>query len=279
MSFLPLDGSILQTDMIKLSAYETHRNLLGGIIRLTDWSGQVFLDEGGHYHPLAGVKISLLSYDGVTLHTVITEGDGRYFFGALLPEDYYISVWLPGSYLLVHPDDNAVRPPTIIHAEYSGSGISDVQTLIMGEDRHDLDIIAVQSGGLGDKAWLDENANGLQDTGERPVSGVVVEILRNSVVIAEAVSNDTGYYMINNIYPGIYDVRVTFPEGLRPTAKRTDIPILASVLDAGGGNTVVISNVEILSGVIDRNFDLGFLLTDKDKLPHAVKEIPIQKWK
>ena len=29
---------------------------------------------------------------------------------------------------------------------------------------------------LGDKVWLDANENGIQDTGERGVSGVIVEV-------------------------------------------------------------------------------------------------------
>lgn len=273
------DGTIGMRD-IDLFADEWRGDLIGGLLRLTEWGGQVFMDQGGTYIPLSGAQVELISQSGRQSQTAMTGEDGQYLFASLLPDDYMVSVKLPSGYLLVSPHDNsAQRPQTLIKADNSGMGTSDVMGLVMGQDVYDLNIAAVRPGSIGDKVWLDENGNGLQETGERPIEGVTVEIIRDGRTIAQAVSNAAGFYFIKDIYPSVYDVRITFPSGLAPTVRRTDIPLLASVMDGAEGTIAWVKNVEIQSGVINRDFDLGFVLTDKKHVPDAVKEIQKQTWR
>ena len=83
--------------------------------------------------------------------------------------------------------------------------------------------------GFGDYTWVDANANGLQDAGEQPIAGVLVELLDvNGVPVLDgdgnaitALTDATGHYFIDELDPGTYRVRFTPPAGYSLTYTRT----------------------------------------------------------
>ncbi|MEG3438447.1 SdrD B-like domain-containing protein, partial [Pannus brasiliensis CCIBt3594] len=68
---------------------------------------------------------------------------------------------------------------------------------------------------LGDRVWLDTNANGIQDAGESGIAGVSVQLLGSDG--ASAISTTTtgadGSYLFSNLTPGTYYVRFIQPDG------------------------------------------------------------------
>jgi hypothetical protein len=46
--------------------------------------------------------------------------------------------------------------------------------------------------------WKDLNGNGLQDPIEPPIAGVTIQLIKNNVVIATAISNNRGNYLFSN---------------------------------------------------------------------------------
>jgi len=274
-----LDEGVIGANNIKIRSDSAYDGLIAGLIQSTSLGGFVLAESGDQHIAVPDLVINLLSENGIVSQTVMTDEDGGYIFEGVMPGKYYLSTGLPDGYLLVDFDDNTQeRLQTVIRAENSGKGRSEEIDVLMGINRYDLDIIAVQPGGLGDKAWFDENGNGLQDTGERPISGVLIEVIKDNRVIKSTQTNASGYYLIEDIYPGVYDIRVTIPIGLLPTVRRMDIPLLVSVLSDAQDGIAVVRNTEIPSGVINRNFDFGFILENKNFVPDAIVEITRQVW-
>ena len=74
---------------------------------------------------------------------------------------------------------------------------------------------------LGDRVWLDSNANGLQDAGEPPILGAVVHLSDTAGNrLASASVSFLGHYMFFSVCPGDYVLEVdesSLPAGLVPT--------------------------------------------------------------
>lgn len=65
-------------------------------------------------------------------------------------------------------------------------------------------------GTLGDRVWLDENANGIQEPSEVGIPGVRLNLIQNGQVFRSTVTEpgESGYYIFNNLEPGTYTVDV-----------------------------------------------------------------------
>ena len=140
---------------------------------------------------------------------------------------------------------------------------SDVITLLMSRDLRSMDVGVVLPGSLGDKVWLDANANGLQETDEGGIPGVKIELMRGENVVAETVSDQYGFYRFLDVYPATYTLRVTAPGEVKPTQQRTDIPMIVSVLGEDGTS----APVQVTSDKVNRNADLGFVLVKEGAYP------------
>ncbi|MBK7880039.1 MAG: SdrD B-like domain-containing protein [Saprospiraceae bacterium] len=51
---------------------------------------------------------------------------------------------------------------------------------------------------IGNYVWKDLNGNGIQDPIEPPIAGVTIQLVKNNVVIASAISNKRGNYLFSN---------------------------------------------------------------------------------
>lgn len=61
---------------------------------------------------------------------------------------------------------------------------------------------------LGDFVWHDKNVDGIQNAAEPGISGVIVELLKNSGVIATDTTDSNGKYEFTNLANGTYEVRI-----------------------------------------------------------------------
>lgn len=68
---------------------------------------------------------------------------------------------------------------------------------------------------IGDYVWFDGNGNALQDQGEEPAPGVVVNLFdTNGSMIATTVTDANGYYSFTDLQPSTeYLVEIITPEG------------------------------------------------------------------
>jgi DNA-directed RNA polymerase II subunit RPB1 len=66
---------------------------------------------------------------------------------------------------------------------------------------------------IGDYVWIDSNANGVQDGGEKPLSGVGVTLLdSHGAVVATTTTDSRGRYAFDNLSAGTYQVRFTLTD-------------------------------------------------------------------
>ncbi|MBQ8537986.1 MAG: carboxypeptidase regulatory-like domain-containing protein, partial [Clostridia bacterium] len=275
------DGELVEP-AFGLSAGEYKEGLSAGIVQYTVLEGMAWQDEAGTAMALPGTAVNLVNEDGMVVGSMTTGEDGAYRFDSVLPGDYEIQVALPDGYLLVNDQDDRVTSGlmmSIIQEEAGATGVSYPIHVIMGAHESGLDIGAVKPGMLGDKAWLDENGNGLQDTTEAAMPGITVRLIKDGLMIHEAVTDIYGYYLFDNVYPSVYDVEILWHEELIPTQKRTDLVLLGSQLEESDETSQIITGVEIRSNVKNFNFDLGFALRDEGVKPEAMKPAPTQVWK
>ncbi|MCW5614305.1 MAG: hypothetical protein KIT32_04230 [Rhodocyclaceae bacterium] len=92
-----------------------------------------------------------------------TDASGNYFFD-VEPGTYSIAVTAPAGFVVTGQNlggneatDSDIDPAT---------GMSDTVTVAAGETNLDLDAGIYETASLGDRVWVDSNANGVQDAGE-----------------------------------------------------------------------------------------------------------------
>ncbi len=125
---------------------------------------------------------------------------------------------------------------------------------------------------LGDRAWSDTDADGIQDAGESGLSGVTVELYDNDSCSGSATATMTtdssGNYSFDNLAPGTYSLKFVLPSGyvFSPANQGTDDSV-DSDADTSTGCTGAIT---LSAGQNDTSWDAGMyqptpvLLIDKD---------------
>lgn len=81
----------------------------------------------------------------------------------------------------------------------------------------DVELIGSLPGNaLGGRAWLDANANGMQEADETPLAGLTVQIFRGSQKIEETKTDADGRYYFTGLASALaYEIRVALHAGLR----------------------------------------------------------------
>lgn len=251
------------------------------ILRYAAMSGRVWsMDQS--LKGVNGRTVTLFDANGTQLAQTQTDETGAYRFVSLKPGRYTISCDLPdASYLFARTLDAQVTP-SIITRDTSvienDVGRSALLNLAMGEDKTDCHIGIGAMGKLGDTAWLDENANGLQDKGEKGLPGVVVNLYQYGEKVAETITDGYGHYLFTGLFPGKYTVEVVMPEEVKTTAPRTDYPMVSSVLPESEETTVRAENIIVPSGSRNLNCDFGFVLRKEGKYPASLDNLPQTNW-
>ncbi len=273
-------GTMVLTGLA-LTEEEAVTGIQGGVRQYTSIAGKVWADEQGTAAPLMGTQVSLYKNSDLQtpIQTVVTGEDGTYLFTKLMPGECRISAVLPQGYLFVKPNDARLHSGEAVSIITDiAAGWGDAFQLKMGQDQAGLDIGAVQTGMLGDFAWLDENGNGLQDAGEPGIPGLNVALIQDGQQAAEAVTDEYGYYLFDNVYPMLSQVQVTMYAELTPATQRTDYPVLVSALAGYQGTVANTGEVMVTSGGRNFDCDLGFVLKEGSKRPDAILPPPEQKW-
>ncbi len=203
---------------------------------------------------MAGVTVKLLDGNGVVINTQTTDANGNYLFTQLAPGDYAVQLVAPAGYTITGLDrgGNDVKDSDI--DPITGRSIN--TTLTAGENDLSWDAGLYQKAAIGDRVWLDCDADGIQDVNEVGVAGVVVKLLDAAGnVIASTTTDYQGNYLFSNLTPGDYAVQVVAPNGYGITAKDQGIDDgLDSDIDATTGKTVITT---LTSGESDMSWDAG----------------------
>ncbi|NPV60565.1 MAG: hypothetical protein HPY75_13020 [Actinobacteria bacterium] len=171
--------------------------------RLSSIYGFKWLDaDGDGIHSedepaVAGVKL-ILQAEGV-LEERVTDSEGRYSFEGLLDGQYLVKEEVPEGHYATGPVE---------------VGIS----LAAGEDRR-IDFINAPLAAVYGAKWLDTNANGVYDDGEKGLEGVTIRLLDGEdELIATLTSAADGSFRFDGLRAGAYRVEEVVPEGYVATS-------------------------------------------------------------
>lgn len=171
--------------------------------------------------------------DDVLVGTTTTDINGYYVFNNLTPGGKYFVVATPPTGYTTSPTggttDITKDNNFAANTNYSGKSVSGLYTLpstgVVSDMTIDLGLYnsASNLGSLGDKVWIDANANGLQDSGEPGVQGVTVSLLNgsgtpvNNPVTGQpyvVMTDINGYYKFVDLPAGTYQVKFSnLPSG------------------------------------------------------------------
>ncbi len=191
----------------------------------TSLGDRVFLDANANglqdagESGVAGATVALLAA-GSVIATTATDANGNYLFSGLTPGDYQVRFFAPTGFGFTAA--NAGSDDSIDSDADPTTGLSQILSLAAGENNPTVDAGLVQLpppvASLGDRVFLDANANGLQDAGESGVAGATVALLAAGSVIATTATDANGNYLFSGLTPGDYQVQFFAPTGFGFTA-------------------------------------------------------------
>jgi len=176
---------------------------------------------------VAGVTVVLADQNGNTLAQSVTDANGMYHFMKLLGGNYQISVMVDPTVWTFSPANQGIDPNRDSNAvllPLPGVGSTGVYALPYQTDDTEVDFGIYRLNCLGRLVWNDLNADGLHDVGEPGLANVNVSLyvggqlqLNNGSessfvggsLLAQTVTNATGYYQFCQLPQGLYSVQVT----------------------------------------------------------------------
>lgn len=217
------------------------------------------LDRSGRQDPgeppVAGVSVQLLTVDGDVLASTVSSATGRFAFDDLPGGTYAVRfAGLPsGSRLTVpasgndpaadsDPDYTGATPPFTLGVDepnVRASTAADGVRAAYIQAGIDAGITPVRYA-IGERVWLDLNADGGQQPDE-PAAAATVSLLQGTRVVASTTTDPQGGYWFTGLEPGQYRVRFEPGKHRRFTARNaTSDPVHDSDAQPGTGVTSVI---------------------------------------
>jgi len=148
-----------------------------------------------------------------TGHKPNTPSDDGYWSFCVIPGNYYIEIPLP-PYGLVQ------AVPNVGNDEYADSDLDDTFgfgttssfSLLSGEDKMDIAAGFYNMATMGDRVWLDEDYNGIQDIGEPGVEGVTVTAYTiNNIQMGSVQTDDNGNFNIDYLRKDAHYLKIEAP--------------------------------------------------------------------
>jgi protocatechuate 3,4-dioxygenase beta subunit len=173
----------------------------------SDGNGNGIQDSG---EPgMAGLTVTLTK-GGSPVTTALTGANGAYLFSGLQPGCYEVSVGTPAG---TTPSPTGAGTPA---TDSNGSPAQNV-CLTTANGFEDLTIdfgfVPPPTGRIGDFVWSDTNGNGVQDSGELGIPGVMVTLTQGGLVVGTKTTDANGAYFFTDLSAGCYEVTVTAPTG------------------------------------------------------------------
>jgi hypothetical protein len=216
-----------KTTAISIVGGEYNPNIWAGIIpqNTSAIGNQVWLDldknglKDANEIGVAGVTVTLYDALGIVVATTITDAFGNYKFTNLPAANYQLG-FTPPAGLDISPitsNDNGDNNNNANAVNGSNYGKTSIFSLPVNtyDSTRDAGLITLTTQSIGNKVWLDQDKDGIQDVAEPGISGVTVTLKDGTgAVIATTTTNNNGEYYFQNILPGNYSVTFTQPIGM-----------------------------------------------------------------
>ncbi|MFO0802292.1 MAG: SdrD B-like domain-containing protein [Gemmataceae bacterium] len=228
---------------------------------------------------LAGVTVELWSA-GVQLDVTTTNASGNYAFSNLPTSGifgpYQIRVTAPAGFVFTTQASPVATGST--DSDMNASGQSGAVTVLAGTVNNDVDAGLYVPITLGDRVYLDQNGNGVQDGGEPGISGATVTVTWLGVdgiasgddATSTTTSGANGSWSIGGLPPGNYTVQVTPPAG--------GGFVITDSIDNGVLNAANPASITVVSGDTRNDVDFGFRGTGSigDRVWHDINGNGVQ---
>ena len=222
----------------------------------------VWLDEDGDgvqdaSEPgIAGVVVDLIESGVAPIAQTSTDSQGRYHFADLTPGTYSLSFTAPADFAFAAQDqggdealDSDVDPVT-----------GETPSFLFDNSTIDLEIDAgLEPAMIGNRVWLDEDADGLQDEGESGLAGVTVRLLDAAdLEVASTVTDADGLYGFLGVPTGDYRIEVILPiDGVFSSQDVGGDDLIDSDVDPATGRSALFS---YQAASASRTWDAGLRL-------------------
>ncbi len=144
------------------------------------------------------------------------------------PGTYYAAYTLPGGYLFSRSGADS---------DVNAAGRTGNYPLLSAQSA-DINAGMYQNATVSGLVWEDLNADGVQDSGEPPVSAVTVRLWSGGGVVASTTTAATGVYSFPNLTPGTYHVQFVKPGGWLSSPQDQGSDALDSDADVTTGATI-----------------------------------------
>ena len=217
-----------------------------------------FSSDNGE-NPYSGVTVALLKKDGTPVLdkdgnpvTTVTDADGKYSFAGLPLGEYKVDV--------VNPTSGPLAGTKPLEA-YTGRYKTSAEVTIKAETGSVIDVNFgfVKPASLGDYTWMDVNRDGIQDTDEPALPGVMVTLTyadgsavtdASGNVVTAKTSDANGKYKFENLLPGNYKVSFQALAGYEATTSDAGTD---RALDSNGAT----ASVTLAQDQTDETIDFG----------------------
>jgi len=207
--------------------------------------------------------VVLKDNDGTDIAVQITDENGLYAFSNLIPNDYCLGFSnIESGYGITNKENDANS--SVGSNVNVNNNKTDSINLESGEDDDTVDMGIYKLATLGDRVWLDSNANGVQEDGEDGVKGVVVTLYTadcetqattpSGDTISTVNTDENGLYSFKELVPNEYCIGFSLPDGYKisPTDGGTD-----DEKDSDVNSDIKIPSIVLNSGDNDESRDMG----------------------
>ena len=219
---------------------------------------------------VAGVTVRLLDAgSNAVMASTTTNASGNYLFNNLNAGNYKVEVVKPAGYFVTKQNASADGVDSDIG---SADGRTAAISLATGENNTTVDAGLYATASIGDRLWVDTNANGQQDDGATGLSGQTITLAGGGAdgllsttadnTTATAVTGTDGAYRFSGLTPGVeYQVQFSKPAGYNYTGADTGSDSSDSDANASTGKSQV---VKLASGEYNASVDAGVVAVASD---------------